>query len=154
MNHTAVFKSPPPPKTCICAPARPALAATASTPTASSPERLTVESQGTFGVKLGPELSFAQVISFKPGEVSAEIEYRQVYPVIQSYGAGEAQASWEFKAHAAHPLLGTQFVYAVVAVMPEAEGGRGYLELSVTSQKPVWPDQILFAARGQGKRHL
>ncbi|VAW38392.1 hypothetical protein MNBD_CHLOROFLEXI01-3304 [hydrothermal vent metagenome] len=98
------------------------------------PDRLTVEEKGTFNVKLNPELTFAKAISFKPGELGANIEYRQVFPVIQSYGAGEPLASWEFKAHPAHPIEGTQFVYAVIAVMPGADGGRGSIELTVTSQ--------------------
>lgn len=103
------------------------------------PDRLTVEDKGTFNVKLSPELSFAKAISFKPGELGANIEYRQVFPVIQSYGAGEPLASWEFTAHAAHPLAGTQFVYAVIAIMPGADGGRGSMELSVTMRKQAGP---------------
>ncbi len=101
------------------------------------PQRLTVEEKGSFDVKLSPELSFAKAISFKPGELGVNIEFRQVFPVIQSYGAGEPQASWEFTAHPAHPLDGTQFVYAVIGVMPGAEGGRGSIEISVTTQNQI-----------------
>ena len=101
------------------------------------PDHLTVEEKGSFAVELSPELSFAKVISFKPGKLGVNIDYRQVFPVIQSYGAGESQPSWEFKAHAAHLLTGTQFVYAVIAVMPSADGGRGSLELTVTLQNQL-----------------
>ena len=103
------------------------------------PDRLTVEDKGSFNVKLNPELSFAKVISFKPGELGANIEYRQVFPVIQSYGAGEPAPWWEFNPHPAHPIEGTQFVYAVIAVMPGAEGGRGSIELVVTVQDRFGP---------------
>ncbi|MCA9922375.1 MAG: hypothetical protein KC421_08380 [Anaerolineales bacterium] len=103
------------------------------------PDRLTVEDKGTFNVKLSPELSFAKVISFKPGELGVEIEHKQAFPVVQAYGAGEATAVWEFKNHPAHPLAGTQFVYAVIAALPGTEGGRGSLELVVTVQKEFGP---------------
>lgn len=54
--------------------------------------------------------------------------------MVQSYGAGEATAVWEFKNHSAHLLQGTQFVYAVIAVMPGAGGGCAAIELIVTAQ--------------------
>ena len=99
------------------------------------PDRLTVEDKGTIKVNLSPELSFAKVISFKPGELGVDIEHRQAFPVVQSYGAGEATAMWEFTSHPAHPLAGTQFVYAVIAAMPGSDGGRGSIALVVTVQK-------------------
>ena len=103
------------------------------------PDRLSVEDKGTFNIKLSPELSFAKVINFKPGEVGVEIEYRQAFPIVQSYGAGEATPMWEYKNHPAHPLDGSQFVYAVIAALPGSGGGRGTMEIVVTVQKEFGP---------------
>ena len=116
------------------------------------PDRLTVEDTGTINVKLSPELSFAKVISFKPGELGVEIAHRQVFPVVQAYGAGESTPSWEFKNHPAHPLDGVQFVYAVIAAMPGAGGGRGTMELVVTVQQEFGP--IRYGMPQEEKRNL
>jgi len=97
------------------------------------PERLTVEdSQPEFHFNLGPELTFASGAGFKVGELGVKIQYRRVFPAIQSYGAGEPAPYWVFKPRALHPLEGTQFVYAVVAARVGAGGARGALEVIVT----------------------
>ena len=103
------------------------------------PERLGVEDRGEFSVSLGPELTFAGGVGLKPGELGATIEYRKVFPVIQSYGAGEPFPYWIFRPHAAHPLEGSQFVYAVVAARAGADGVRAYVELVVTAQAQFGP---------------
>ena len=103
------------------------------------PDRLTVEDKGSWNVKLGPELSFAEVLKFKPGEAGVTIEYRRAFPVIQGYGAGEAIVYWLFRPHAAHPLDGSQFVYAVVAIRPGAEAARATVELTATVETQLGP---------------
>jgi hypothetical protein len=62
--------------------------------------------------------------------VGAEIEYRQVYPVIQGFGLGESAPYWQFAHHAAHPLLGCQSVYAVADAPLGADGVRLSVELA------------------------
>jgi hypothetical protein len=95
------------------------------------PERLGVEDKAEINASLGPELKVSDV-GLKVGEVGASVEYRKVFPVIQSYGAGQPAPWWEFKAHDAYPLSGSQFVYAVVAAKAGAGGIRASVELIAT----------------------
>jgi len=96
------------------------------------PERGSVETKIEFSVKLDPELKFEGGLEVKPGEIGATIEYRRVYPVIQSYDAGQDAPYWVFRSHAAHPLDGTQFVYAVVVTKPAASVARAFVSLTAT----------------------
>jgi hypothetical protein len=93
------------------------------------PQRLTVEEKGTFKVGLGPDLKFAGLVDVSLLELGAEIEYQQVYPVIQGYGLGESRPYWQFAHHEAHPLLGCQSVYAVLDAPEDAGGVRLSVEL-------------------------
>lgn len=103
------------------------------------PQRLGVEDKANFTLTLGPELGFADGASLKIGEVGATIEYRKVFPVIQAYGMGEAAPAWEFKPHAAHPLMGSQCVYAVLVARAPATGLRAHVEVTVTTQSAFGP---------------
>ena len=103
------------------------------------PLRVGVEDKGSFTASLGPELGFVSGASIQAGEVGATIEFRKVFPVIQAYGAGESTPYWEFKPHAAYPLNGSQFVYAVLAARKPAEGLRAHVELTVTTQATFGP---------------
>ena len=96
------------------------------------PRRLTAEEKGTFKVGLGPDLKFAGLVDVSLLEVGAEIEYQQVYPVIQGYGLGESRPYWQFAHHEAHPLLGCQSVYAVLDAPEDAGGVRLSVELVAT----------------------
>ena len=96
------------------------------------PQRLTAEEKGTFKVGLGPDLKFAGLVDISLLEVGAEIEYQQVYPVIQGYGLGESRPYWQFAHHEAHPLLGCQSVYAVLDAPQDAGGVRLSVELVAT----------------------
>ena len=102
------------------------------------PERLAVEDSAVFNISLGPELSFGDA-TVKVGEIGATINYRKVFPVIQSYGAGESNPSWIFKPHARHPIGGSQFVYAVVVSRESPQGIRGSVELVVTAETHLGP---------------
>jgi len=102
------------------------------------PDRLTAESKTEFTVNLGPALKFGEA-EFNLGGAGATIEYRKVYPVIQSYGAGSPSPYWLFKPHAAHPLEGDQFVYAVLAAQQDAGGIRVSLDLKVTIETGLGP---------------
>lgn len=92
------------------------------------PQRVTADSKTTYTVKLSPELKFTDVADVKLGEAGAEIEYHKVFPVIQGFGLGEQSPAWQFKHHAASPLLGNQCVYLVVA----APGDAGDVELAMS----------------------
>jgi hypothetical protein len=102
------------------------------------PDRLTAESKTDFILSLGPALKFGEA-ELKVGELGATIEYRKVYPVIQSFQAGTATPYWLFKPHAAHPLEGDQFVYAVLAAQNGADGIRVSLDLKVTIETEWGP---------------
>ena len=90
------------------------------------PQQRTVEETGTIKVGLGPDLKFGP-LDVSLLELGAEIEYPQVYPVVQGYGLGESRPYWRFLAHSAHPLQGCQHVYAVL----DAPAGAGGVRLSV-----------------------
>ena len=70
------------------------------------------------------------------GQLGAKIEYRKVFPVIQSYAAGEPAPYWIFQPHRTHPLDGSQFVYAVVVALAGADGIRADVELVVSVEFP------------------
>ncbi len=100
------------------------------------PNRLEAEQSREYSLSLGPELKFADGSGFSLGQVGAKIAYRQVFPVIQGYGAGEASPYWVFKPHPSRPLEGSQFVYAVLAATAGAGGIRANLELVVSVDMP------------------
>ncbi len=93
------------------------------------PDRLGAEDQREFSLSLGPKLKFGN-IQAEGGSAGGKIVYRKVFPVIQSYGVGEPGPYWLFKPHSAHPLEGSQFVYAVVATA--GPGIRGDMVLTVS----------------------
>jgi len=102
------------------------------------PERLTVEDQAEFNASLTPELKFTTV-EVKPGGLGAKIQYRKAFPVIQAYDVGTPTPYWVFRPYAAHPLAGSQFVYAVVAAQAGTGGVRGSVELVVTVETRFGP---------------
>lgn len=102
------------------------------------PDRLTAESKTDFTIGLGPALKFGGA-ELELAELGAKIEYRKVFPVIQSYQAGTPTPYWLFKPHAAHPLAGNQFVYAVLAATGGAGGIRAAIALKVTIETDWGP---------------
>jgi len=115
------------------------------------PLRLGAEDKTSFSLSLGPELGFADGSSVKIGELGATIEYRKVFPVIQAYGAGEANPYWVFQPHASYPLLGSQFVYAVLAARAPAAGLRAHIEVTVTTQTAFGP--VKYGTPGEAREH-
>jgi hypothetical protein len=96
------------------------------------PDRVEAEQKGELSATLNPELKFGDAVALKAGELGAKIELRKVFPVIQSYGAGEASPFWIFRPHLSRPLDGTQFVYAVLVDRAGADGILANVELTVT----------------------
>jgi hypothetical protein len=115
------------------------------------PDRLGVEDRGEVSASLGPELKFADGSGFSVGQLGARIECRQVFPVIQGYGAGESTPYWVFKPHAAHPLEGSQYVYAVTVARANAGGIRASVELVVTVETQFGP--VRFGAPEEANVH-
>lgn len=106
------------------------------------PRRLTAEEKGTFKIGLGPELTFAKVLDVSLLEVGAEIEYPQVFPVVQGYGLGESRPYWRFAHHSGHPLEGCQSVYAVLDAPRGADGVRLSVELIATLETRWGPIRL------------
>lgn len=98
------------------------------------PKRLTVDSERTFGVSLGPGLEFADLIEATLVRVGAEITFHKAFPVVQGFGIGESRPYWQFAHHAANPLLGCQSVYLVLAAPQAANGVRMSVELIANLQ--------------------
>lgn len=115
------------------------------------PDRLTAESKTDFTLSLGPALKFGEA-ELKVGELGAAIEYRKVYPVIQSYQAGTSTPYWLFKPHATHRLEGNQFVYTILAAQSGAGGIRVSLDLKVTIESDWGP--LRFAPPEQARANL
>jgi hypothetical protein len=106
------------------------------------PKRLTVDSERTFNVSLGPELEFAGVIEASLIKVGAEITYHKAFPVVQGFGMGESRPYWHFAHHAANPLLGCQSVYLVLAAPQAANGVRLSVELTANLQTRYGPVRV------------
>jgi hypothetical protein len=106
------------------------------------PRRLTQSRTGKFSISLTPELTFAEGVSVKPGELGAEIEFEQALPVVQSYGLGQANPAWEFQRQTAHPLLGDLAVYAVTDTPADATGLRLTIELMATLETRYGPVRL------------
>ena len=106
------------------------------------PLRVGADAKGTYTLKLGPELKFADAIDAKLGEVGAEIEYHKVLPVIQGIGLGERQPYWQLAHHAANPLLGSQSVYLVVAAPPNAGRVSVTIALMATIETRFGPFRV------------
>jgi hypothetical protein len=106
------------------------------------PQRLTAEEKGTFKIGLGPDLKFAGVLDVSILEMGAEIEFPQVFPVVQGYGLGESRPYWEFAHHSGHPLLGCQSVYAVLDAPGETDGVRLTIELVATLETRFGPVRL------------
>jgi hypothetical protein len=88
------------------------------------------------------------------GQVSAKVQFRKVFPVIQSFGVGSPNPYWIFKPHANRPLEGSQFVYAVVAAQPQAEGLLGSIDLTVTVENQKWGGLIRFGVPRDAREQL
>ena len=106
------------------------------------PQRRSAEQKGAFTFSLGPDLKFAEVVDLSLVQVGAEIEYRQVYPVIQAFGLGESNPYWQFTHHATHPLLGSQWVYALLSAPAGAGGVRLSLEIVATLETRYGPLRV------------
>jgi len=114
------------------------------------PDRLSVEDSTEINFGLKPELKFMGVEA-KTGEVGAKITFRKVFPVIQSYNVGTPTPYWVFQSHLAHPLQGSQFVYAVIAAQPGSNGVRASIELVVTAETRLGP--VRFGLPDEAKAH-
>lgn len=107
------------------------------------PQRLTVDSKGKMALGLlGEGLNFIEGADINIMQPGIEIEYQQVFPVVQGFGLGESNPYWRFAHHAKHPLLGSQFVYLVVATPPNSRGVQLVVKLIATLQTRWGPIRL------------
>ena len=123
-------------QTLVLRPRNAAAAAGATYAHSLYPDRLVVEDRRQRTVTLGPELRFGGAVELRLGQLGTRIEYIKAFPVIQSYGTGEPEPYWVFRAHPSHPLEGSQHVYVVVASRAGAGGIQALVELTATVQMP------------------
>ncbi|HET20421.1 MAG TPA: hypothetical protein ENO16_07435 [Chromatiales bacterium] len=115
------------------------------------PVRETAERKGTFNISVGPDLKFGPVEA-GVAEAGLEIELHKVFPVVQAFGLGEPNPYWKFERHSANPLLGSQYVYAVVAAPAGARALRLVVELVATVDSGWMP--MRFKTPEQAQAHI
>lgn len=103
------------------------------------PDRQSVEETRERALKLSPELKIAGLVEGSVAEAAVTLEYKRVFPVIQSYDVGTPHPSWRFKPHAAHPLEGSQYVFAVIAARPADLVIQAAVEVAVTLETRFGP---------------
>jgi hypothetical protein len=93
------------------------------------PRAETEERTGTVTLGIGPDFKFSSVeVTLAKAETT--INLRRVFPVIVTYGIGESTARWVFVSRPAHPLVGSQIVYAIVQMPPGVEAAKVRLFLN------------------------
>jgi hypothetical protein len=75
--------------------------------------------------------------------VKTTIQFNKRFPVIQGFGAGTSNASWQFRDHQARRLEGTQSVFAVIVLPPGIDHADAQLDVTATVQASRW-DRIRF----------
>jgi hypothetical protein len=93
------------------------------------PRAETEEQTGTFTLGIGPDFKFSSV-NVTLAKAETTINLRRVFPVITADGIGESTARWVFASRPAHPLVGSQIVYAIVQLPPGVEAARVSLFLN------------------------
>lgn len=99
------------------------------------PKVTTEEKTGTFKATVGLDFKFLSL-----AQAGTTIDLTQKVPVIVADGIGESIARWVFVSGRAHPLVGSQLVYAILEMPAETSAARASLQLSAevaTSLGPI-----------------
>jgi len=99
------------------------------------PKVTTEEKTGTFKATVGLDFKFLSL-----AQAETTIDFTQKVPVIVADGIGESIARWAFVSGRAHPLVGSQLVYAILEMSAGTSAARASLTLSaevVTSLGPI-----------------
>jgi hypothetical protein len=94
-----------------------------------TPRAETEERTGMFTLGISPDFKFSSV-DVTLAKAEATINLRRVFPVITADGIGESTARWVFVSRPAHPLVGSQTVYAIVQLPPGEEAAKVSLFLN------------------------
>ena len=102
------------------------------------PGLTTEEQTGKRKFTLDPKMKFANVVEFSGIQAGVEIDVKQAHVVSSIYGLGESDAGWTFKARPAHPLVGSQMVFVILEIPPDAQAARVTVRLSAQVDAPLW----------------
>ncbi len=94
------------------------------------PKTTTEEQTGSRTVGLDPKFKFVKAVEVSGLKAETTMDVTQAVPVITVDGIGENFARWAFESRPAHPLVGSQVVYATVELPPGAEAARASVHLS------------------------
>ena len=100
------------------------------------PKVVTEEQTGSRAFGIDPKFKFAGAVEFSGVKAETTINVKQAVPVIAADGIGESTARWVFEARPAHPLVGSQMVYAVVELPPGVESARASLQRGTSLATP------------------
>ena len=103
-----------------------------------APRVETEEQTGMFTLGIGPDFKFSSV-DLTLAKAETTINLHRVFPVITADGIGESTARWVFASRPAHPLVGSQIVYAVVQLPPGVEAARVSLMLNAEMTTGLGP---------------
>ena len=103
------------------------------------PERITSVREGTFSLKLTPQLKFVNAIDAKLGEAGVDIPYPYALPVVQAFGQGQRQVEWRFTHQADHPLIGDLTTFLVADAPAGSNGFWLQLRLGAEVQTRLGP---------------
>jgi hypothetical protein len=93
------------------------------------PRAETEEQTGAFTLGIVPDFKFSSV-NVTLAKAETTINLHRVFPVITADGIGESTARWVFASRPAHPLVGSQIVYAIVQMPPGVDAARVSLFLN------------------------
>jgi hypothetical protein len=83
-------------------------------------------------------MKFANIVEVSGIQASMTINVKQALVVTSVYGVGESAVRWAFKSRPAHPLLGSQSVYLIVAWPTSAQHVRAQILLSAQVESTRW----------------
>jgi hypothetical protein len=99
------------------------------------PKVTTEDKTGSFKATVGLDFKFLSL-----AQAETTIDFTQKVPVIVADGIGESIARWLFVSGRAHPLVGSQLVYAILEMPAGKSAARASLHLSAevaTSLGPI-----------------
>lgn len=108
-----------------------------------APRAETEEETGTLTLGIGPDFKFS-TMDLTLAKAEATINLQRVFPVITADGIGESTARWVFASRPAHPLVGSQIVYAIVQLPPGVEAAKVSLFLNAEMTTGFGPMKGLF----------
>ncbi len=110
------------------------------------PKVTTEEKTGTFKATVGLDFKFASL-----AQAETTIDLHQEVPVIVADGIGESIARWVFVSGPAHPLVGSQLVYAILELPAGTSAARASLHLSAEVATSLGPIRGILPKEASGQ---